>query len=451
MQSKWMRWGTGVLTASALFLAACGNGEDTTETPEENAGTDAGDETETTDETTSGETVEITFWHAMNGPHQEAITALTEAFNESQDQYVVNEQGQGGYRELSQSIMGAGVSGDLPTMSQLTATDVPELASNDLLLPLSDDFLTSNGFEQDALDDIYDGFLTASVYDGERYAMPFSRSTRVMYYNQGILDEYGVELPTTWEEVEALGEMMVENGDDRVAMGLENGFEMEFETMARQNGAGFIDGETLEVDINSPESVEALELIANMFDEGYARTAGEDGFFSGPFGRGESALYIGSSAGIAHVQPVADENGLDWGTAPIPTLNDTELTLFAGNDLALFHSASEEEQQGFVEYVNFLLQPENTAEWAMLSGYVPIRESALENEDYVAFLEENPQQEAATTMLSYGMSSPTFLGYGEFRNALIDAMDDVAVSGMAPQDVLDNLQQEAESIIESNN
>ncbi|GAA0362603.1 ABC transporter substrate-binding protein [Alkalibacterium iburiense] len=363
----------------------------------------------------------------------------------------MNEQGQGGYPELSQSIMGAGVSGDLPTMSQLTATDVPELASNELLVPLSDDFLTSNGFEQEAIDDIYDGFLTASVYDGERFAMPFSKSTRVMYYNQGILDEYDVELPTTWDEVEALGELMVENGDDRVAMGFENGFEMEFETMARQNGAGFIDGETLEVDINSPESVEALELIANMFDEGYARTAGEDGFFSGPFGRGESALYIGSSAGVAHVQPVADENGLDWGTAPIPTLNDTELTLFAGNDLALFHSASEEEQQGFVEYVNFLLQPENTAEWAMLSGYVPIRESALEDEDYLAFLEENPQQEAATTMLSYGMSSPTFLGYGEFRNALIDAMDDVAVSGMAPQDVLDNLQQEAESIIESNN
>ena len=457
MQSKWVRFGTGLLTASALFLAACGNGEETEDetadqTPEQATEQDDTSSEETTDdETASGETVEITFWHAMNGPHQEAITALTEAFNESQDQYVVNEQGQGGYPELSQSIMGAAVSGDLPTMSQLTATDVPELASNDLLAPLSEEFLVANGFDEDALNDIYEGFLSSSTYEGEMYAMPFSKSTRVMYYNQGVLDEFGVELPTTWDEVESLGELMVEAGDDRVAMGLENGFEMEFETMARQNGADFINADTLEASINAPESVEALEFLTNLIESGYARTAGEDGFFSGPFGRGESALYIGSSAGVAHVEPVAEENGLDWGTAPIPTFNDTELTLFAGNDLGLFSSASEEEQRGFVEYINFLLQPENTAEWAMLSGYVPIRESALEDPDYVAFLEENPQQEAATTMLSYGMSSPTFVGYGEFRNALIDAMDDVAVSGMAPQEVLDNLQAEAESIIESNN
>lgn len=443
MQSKWVRFGTGLLTASALFLAACGNGEEVTEEPTEETPDQTGGEE------TSGETVEITFWHAMNGPHQEAITALTDAFNESQDQYVVLEQGQGGYPELSQSIMGAGVSGDLPVMSQLTATDVPELASNDLLHPLSDDFLVENGFEQEAIDDIFEGFLFSSVFEGEKHAMPFSKSTRVMYYNQGVLDEYGVEIPTTWEEVAALGELMAD--DDRVAMGLENGFEMEFETMARQNGAEFINGETLEASVNSPESVEALEFLNNMFEEGHARTAGEDGFFSGPFGRGESALYIGSSAGVAHVQPVADENGLDWGTAPIPTFDGTELTLFAGNDLALFSSASDEEKAGYVAYVNFLLEPENTAEWAMLTGYVPIRESALEEEKYVSFLEENPQQEAATTMLSYGESSATFVGYGEFRNALIDTMDDVAVSGVAPKDALDNLQEEAVSIIEANN
>ena len=76
--------------------------------------------------------------------------------------------------------------------------------------------------------------------------------------------------------------------------------------MARQNGSSFI-SEDLEVAIDSPESVEALKFITDMIDKGYARTAGEDGFFSGPFGRGESALYIGSSAGTPHVAPVAEK------------------------------------------------------------------------------------------------------------------------------------------------
>lgn len=437
---KLFKLGTGILTAGTLLMAACGNGNATSE--------EANDVTAT--ETTSGETVEITFWHAMNGPHQEAITALTEAFNESQDQYEVVEQNQGGYDELNQAITGAGVSGELPTMSQLTSTDVPELASNDLLVPLSDEFLTENGFEQGTLDDIYEGFKETSVFEEERYAMPFSKSTRLMFFNQDILDEYEVETPSTWKEIEALGKKMVEAGDDRVAMGLENGFEMEYETMARQNGAEFINGETLEVDIDSAESVEALEFLGNMMQEGYARTAGEDGYFSGPFGRGESAMYIGSSAGLAHVAPVAEENGIDWGTAEVPTFNDKELTLFAGNDLGLYASATEEEQAGYVAYVNFLLQPENTAQWAMDTGYLPIVEAALDVPEYIEFLKEDPRSETANRMLDYGVTSPTFAGYGEFRNELVSAMEEISVNNADPQTVLENLQTETESIIEAN-
>lgn len=440
---KWLKLGTGIL-AGSLLMAACGNGE----TAEED--TAAADSSSESTETANAEPVEITFWHAMNGPHQEAITALTNEFNESQDEYEVVEQNQGGYEELNQAITAAGVSKELPVMSQLTSTDVPELATNDLLLPLSDDFLTSNVFSEDTLSDIYEGFKTSSNFEGERYALPFSKSTRLMFVNQGIIDEYGVEIPTSWEDIEALGKMMVEAGDDRAAMGFENGYEMEFETMARQNSAEFVNGETVTTDIGSPESVEALSFISNMFNEGYARTAGEDGYFSGPFGRGESALYIGSSAGLAHVEPVAEENSLDWTTAAIPTFNDTELTLFAGNDLGLFSSASEEEQAGFVEYLSFLMQPENTAEWAMATGYVPIVKSALEDEAYMTFLEENPRYKAPTEMLEYGQTSPVFKGYGEFRNALTAAMEEVAVNDADPKTVLENLQAETESIIESN-
>lgn len=444
MQKKWLRFGTGLMAMGALTLAGCTNDE------AETAGVDADAATDDSGQD-SAETVQIDFWHAMNGPHQDAITALTEAFNASQDEFYVNEQGQGGYPELSQSVTAAAVSGDLPVMSQLTASDVPDLATNDLLVELDNDFLTSNGMTEETLDDIFEAFLMTSVYDGQKFALPFSKSTRLMYYNQGILDEFGFDVPQSWDEVIALAEAMVEAGDDRVAMGFENGFEMEFETMARQNGANFIDRDTLATEIDAPESVEALEFIVDMFDQGFARTAGEDGFFSGPFGRGEAALYIGSSAGIVHVEPVAEENGLDWGTAEVPKLNDTRLTLFAGNELALFASASEEEQRGFVTFMEFLLQPENTAEWAMATGYVPIRESAMQDDDYLAFLEEHPQQQAANRMVNYGMSSPTFAGFGQFRNALVDAMDDVAISGMEPQNVLEDLQQETEAIIEANN
>lgn len=428
-KKKWMR-NVGILSAG-LLLAACNNGEEGTTGDNDTTGGD------------SGETIEITFWHAMNDDHQVALTELTDRFNESQDQYYVHEEGQGGYGDLNQAFTNAAVAGELPTMSQLTPTDVPELATNDLLVPLTDEFLLENGFSEEALEDIYPGFLESSTFEDTMYAMPFSKSTRLMFYNQGILDEYGVEVPTTWDEVVALGEMMVENGDDRHALGLEEGFSMEVETLARQNGSNWVD-EQGTVELNTPETTEAFEFFGMLLEENYARTAGEDGYMSGPFGRGEAALYIGSSAGIAHVIPVAED--IEWGTAVLPTWNDQQLTLFAGNDLGLFSSASEEEQEAFVAYMNFLLEPENTAFWASRTGYVPLRESALESEEWTSLVEEEPIYEAPTLMLEDGMTSPTFEGYGTFRNAVLDTMDNIYTSGNDVNEELDQLQETTEGL-----
>lgn len=429
----------GLMLSGALVLSACG--------ADDQADVDTSDEGS---ETESTETVELTFWHAMNGPHQEALTKLTDSFNESQDKYFVKEENQGDYSTLNQSIIAGGASGTLPTMAQLTPGNTPTLSEDGLLLALDDILMGEDGFTQEQLDDIYEGFLSSSVYNGSTYAIPFSKSARVMYYNQDLLDEYGVDIPETWDQVVELGEMMVANDDDAVAIGFENGIEMEYETMARQNESIFIN-EDLEVDIAGAESVEALELFMDMIDKGYARTAGEDGYFSGPFGRGESALYIGSSAGTPHVVPVAEENNVNWSTAELPTIKGNELTLFAGNDLGVFTSASDEEQQAAIAYMSFLLEAENSAEWAMASGYLPISESALANEDYQAFLEEHPEALAATKELAYGMSSPIFVGYEEYRNVMISVLEEVVVNGRDVQDALTEVETKTIEIIEKNN
>ena len=68
-------------------------------------------------------------------------------------------------------------------MSQLTPGDVLNLANDGLLLSLDDILVSETGFTQEQLDDVYPGFLSSSVYNEEMYAIPFSKSTRVMYYN----------------------------------------------------------------------------------------------------------------------------------------------------------------------------------------------------------------------------------------------------------------------------
>ena len=126
LEVKWLKAGLGLLSAS-LFLVACGNGG-SSESGSSSTSVDASS-SETPSSTADGEKVDLTFWHAMTGPQGDALTRLVNDFNKSQDKYTVVEQNQGDYNTLAQSVTAAAVSGDLPTMSQLTATDVVEYAT----------------------------------------------------------------------------------------------------------------------------------------------------------------------------------------------------------------------------------------------------------------------------------------------------------------------------------
>lgn len=375
------------------------------------------------------EPVEITFWHAMNGPHQDMITELVEGFNGSQDQYVVVEQNQGDYSTLQQSIMASGVSGDLPTMSQLTNSNTPDYRDQGLLTPLDAYLTEENGWTDELKDGIFEGFMTGVTYDDGIYAMPFSKSVRLMFVNQDLLDEVEAEIPTTWAEVQALGEALDEAGLEEEAMGLENSISMEVETMSRQNGATWISDDLTEVEIASETATEPVQFIKDLITNGHARQAGEDGFMSGPFSQGASALYIGSSAGLAHVLPGIEENGINMTTAEIPVFNDGEnLTLFAGNDLGVFESASEEERAGAAAFLAYLLEGENTTKWAIGTGYLPITQAGLDSDLWQDYLAENPLVEAASAELDYGQSQVPYVGSSEVFSEIELALENIMIN-----------------------
>lgn len=360
------------------------------------------------------ERIQVTFWHAMNGPHQDMITELVTDFNESQDVYEVVEQNQGDYSTLQQSIMASGVSGDLPTMTQLTASNTPDYRDQGLLVSLDEYLTEDNGWTEELKSDIFEGFMSGVTYEDGVYAIPFSKSVRLMFVNEDLLEEVGLEVPTTWDEVEALGVALDDAGLENPAMGLENSISMEVETMARQNGAVWISDDRSEVEIASETAIAPVEFLKGLIEAGHARQAGEDGFMSGPFSQGETALYIGSSAGLAHVLPGVEESGMTMTTAEIPVFADGDnLTLFAGNDLGVFNSASAEEAAGAAAFMAFLLEADSTARWAIGTGYLPITQSGLDSQLWQDYLTENPYAEAAAAELAYGQSQVPYVGSSE--------------------------------------
>jgi len=62
--------------------------------------------------------------------------------------------------------------------------------------------------------------------------------------------------------------------------------------------------------------------------------------------------------------------------------------------------AASEKQDAAFKFVAFGSTPENTAWWSQQTGYMPVRKSAVELPDLVAFYEANPQAKVAVDQLA---------------------------------------------------
>lgn len=109
--------------------------------------------------------------------------------------------------------------------------------------------------------------------------MPFNKSTYVLFYNKTLFDELGLEAPTTWEDMYTVGEAF-KTQKDMVAFGYDDLAGM-LEATIRQAGSEYVTVDGAQFDNEQGQA--AVTQIMGLYENGYARLAGEDGYFSGPF------------------------------------------------------------------------------------------------------------------------------------------------------------------------
>ena len=98
---------------------------------------------------------------------------------------------------------------------------------------------------------------------------------------------------------------------------------------------------------------------------------------SGPFGNEQVAMFIGSNAGESYVKQAA-EGKFEVKTARVPY----ESSIQQGTDLFVFEKSTDAEKKAAYAYIKFLTEKENQIDWALKTGYIPVRTSALSDERY---------------------------------------------------------------------
>ena len=101
-----------------------------------------------------------------------------------------------------------------------TYSNAQFLYESDLIMPLdtiieNSSVLTKDMFPQSVLE--------AITYNGVEYGIPLDSSRGFFLVNKALYDEYGVELPKTYEEFREGGKIFVENGIIPLAIGFKDG------------------------------------------------------------------------------------------------------------------------------------------------------------------------------------------------------------------------------------
>lgn len=131
-----------------------------------------------------------------------------------------------------------------------------------------DEFMAEKPVE--AFDDFSPGLLAPVQHEGKLYGLPVRHATNTVVYNEKILEERGIAVPTTFEEFLAAarqGTFKRDNGQDVFGLAF-SGMQLSFfVSMARAYGGDYMTADG-KITANEEPIIRALTALAELYVEG---------------------------------------------------------------------------------------------------------------------------------------------------------------------------------------
>lgn len=303
-----------------------------------------------------GGTVTIEMWDYLGqGVSNTAMEAAVAAFEKANPGYEVKRTSFA-YGDLAKSIVQGGVGGAVPDLAVVDVVDNQNFAALGLVKDLTETEGSRSG-------EFHPGPWTSTQMDGKTYGLPLNSNNLGLYYNKALLDEAGVAVPTTWEELSAAAKATA-NGDVSglaiSAVKNEQGT-FQFLPFVWQTGGDLEDYAT--------SGAEALSFLKGMIDEGSVSSAvtnysQEDARTQ--FTAGKVAMMMN---GPWELQNLADVP-FEWGVAPLPKGKEAATGLGGENVVVLQEG---KQADAAVKLAEFLTSAEGAKIYCDESGQLSAR------------------------------------------------------------------------------
>jgi sn-glycerol 3-phosphate transport system substrate-binding protein len=389
---------------------------------------------------------------AVGGPLTEIVDNLVADFEAENPDIDVEAIYAGNYNDARIKALAALQSGEPAQLAVMFSIDIYELIEQDAIVAF-DDFIEGEEGHQ-WLNSFYPALMENGITEGKTWGIPFQRSTIVMYYNKDAFREAGLDPekpPQNWDELVSMGKALVKKGGDGQverwgAMIPSTGYPYwMFGALAKQNGQVLMNGDGNEVYFGAPATVEALQFWKSLGSEHGVMPQGtiEWGTLRQNFLEGKTAIMWHSTGNLTAVKNNAD---FDFGVAMLPAKVERG-TPTGGGNFYIFKDTTEEEKRAALQLIQFLTQPERTAEWSIKTGYIGTRPDAYETEALKAYVEEFPPAAVARDQLKFATAELSTYETGRVRKLLDDAIQAALTGSKTPEEALSEAQAQADRLL----
>ncbi|MCC5947357.1 MAG: sugar ABC transporter substrate-binding protein [Nitriliruptoraceae bacterium] len=347
------------LACVGLLLAACGGGDDTSADPaSETDDSDAAEESDASDEVAAPEltTEEITLTWWTWGPDNEASVALFEEAYPNITVEIVNAgQGTEQYERIRTALTaGSGA----PDIAHFATANLAEFVLRDALVDLTE-------FGLDAVEGDYaPGAWGALTFEDGLYGLPWDTGPLAFLYREDIFEEYGLEVPETWDDfAEAARDLNAQNPDIFLAQFPGVIAEMWLALNWQLGNNSFsVEGDTVGFNLTNDVAQDLVDFWEPLLEEGVLATdpAFTTEWFSS-LASGRYAAWIAPSWGPGLLQGAAEDSAGLWRAAPLPQweAGANASAYWGGSTISVLQQS--EHPAEAAELVRFLLNEEESA------------------------------------------------------------------------------------------
>ncbi len=409
---------------------------------------------------TDDDQVEITFESynlAQAGAWSDTITGLLDEFMDEHPNITVNAQPSDTTSGTAGSVQQQILAGGAPDVAQLTFNELDFAATT-----LGAQNLTSLVGE-DGLADQFGGDYpyheraqVLADWDGSTYGIPYVFSTPVVWINESLFEQAGLDPEavdlSTWDAVEAAGEKIsAVTGQPSVGVScVVTGGNWCMQGLFRSGGAQVLSDDRSTIEFGSDAAVETVQVFRDMFDAGVLANQDSTSMYEA-FAQGKTAIHVNTSAMQSAFMAGAEAGGWTLATRTLPAFGDHEVVpTNSGSFLAIF-STDPKKQAAAWELIQWMTSAHAYEAISTGIGYLPLRSSMTEEGGPLYdWVEANPLVKPNLQQLDDLQPWVSYPGdsYAQVDTVLATAIEDSVFYGKDVASTMTDAAERAQGLIE---